>query len=251
MAEKVKGIFAPRDIVAGEIVLAEPPLLKIHDNDLPACGSTDYLVIEEKLSKLSEEDRQAYYSLSWNGASRSRHPAAKIWYTNSYSVEKDVGAVFLIASRFNHSCLANVVWMWNEEEGKQYYLTCRDVKNGEELCIDYTGWDRPRPERERHLSESYRFKCKCQVCSLPPAELKRNDQARSELRQISDLIDTVIPHEYLPLKFHGICCRGSNSSENTISIRSSKSNSLTELTWSRYSSAIDLSQKSGSTNYFD
>ncbi|GAA5952399.1 hypothetical protein JCM3765_001961 [Sporobolomyces pararoseus] len=208
MAEKGKGVVATRDFVAGEIVLAETPLLIIDDNDLPVLARYDYLFIEERLSELSEEDRQAYYSLSSDGASRNRHPIAKIWYTNTYGVKKGTGAVFSIASRSNHSCVANVANAWVEEEGKQYFFTCRDVRKGEELFTSYTGWYRLRHERERHLSESYCFKCKCQICSLAPAESEQDDQARTELRQISDLLDTVIPHKDLPLKFHGICCRG-------------------------------------------
>ncbi|GAA5993209.1 hypothetical protein JCM5350_005034 [Sporobolomyces pararoseus] len=206
-AEKGMGIVATRDIKAGEIIFAEKPLLKF--NCLMKDGEMDdSVIVDERLKELSAQDRKAFDSLSIARSLRSKKKSIGIWRTNAYEFGDGAG-IFLTASRFNHSCRPTVDRLWNEEDGKAYFIAFRDVQEGEELCTDYTGMYRRRHEREQHLYFSYGFKCDCQVCRLPPDETKENDRARIEFAHINDfMLNGEIDQNLLPLKFHAICCRG-------------------------------------------
>ncbi|GAA5952313.1 hypothetical protein JCM3765_001938 [Sporobolomyces pararoseus] len=206
-SEKGLGIVATRDIKAGEIIFAEKPLLKINC-EMKDGEMDDSFIVDERLKTLSAQDRKDFESLSIAPPLRSKKKSIGIWRTNAYEFGDGAG-VFLTASRFNHSCRPTVDRIWNEEDGKAYFIAFRDVRGGEELCTDYTGMYRRRHEREQHLFFSYGFKCKCQVCSLPPEEVKENDRARIEIAQINDfMLKGEINRDLHPLKFHAICCRG-------------------------------------------
>lgn len=78
--------------------------------------------------------------------------------------------VYPSASFFNHSCAFNVKKI---RHGRAYeFITCRDVAEGDELCISYglTGLE-PVQERQKLLNEWF-FSCGCPKCT---ADLRREN----------------------------------------------------------------------------
>lgn len=72
-------------------------------------------------------------------------------------------AVFLHTSRFNHACVPNACFAWNEAIGKETVHTMRDVAAGEEIVISYVDMEHDKRLRAWELRH-YGFVCGCEVC---------------------------------------------------------------------------------------
>lgn len=73
-------------------------------------------------------------------------------------------AVYLQGSRFNHSCCPNVTRVRCGRD--MIFLTNRDIRKDEELCITYVDLGRHVDDRQKTLLEDYAFFCTCQRCQL-------------------------------------------------------------------------------------
>ncbi|GAA5901049.1 SET domain-containing protein [Sporobolomyces salmoneus] len=209
---KGKGLIATEDLEPGSILFAESPLFTLNWDGLPPDGSRDIERVNEKLSTLSKEDREAYDSLRIaTSVQRLNEPKPlAIFRTNSSGMDNGETGIWLLGSRFNHSCVPNMFRGWNEEEGKEYFIVCRNIKKGEELVTSYTlPWDL-KEERDIKLEETWGINCSCEACSNSPEAIERSDRARIEISQIFEYFhrDVRVEREELPLKFHGVCCRG-------------------------------------------
>lgn len=68
------------------------------------------------------------------------------------------------ASFFNHSCRPNL--KKSRCENRMVFTTMRDVKQGEQLCIDYFQISQEQfAYRQKTLSENWFFQCACDRCS--------------------------------------------------------------------------------------
>jgi hypothetical protein len=74
-------------------------------------------------------------------------------------------AMYPCASYFNHSCSPN---LQKRRTGRFYeFITCRDVAEGEELCISYLGGaerELDKQSRQKRLKEGWFFDCSCSRC---------------------------------------------------------------------------------------
>ena len=75
----------------------------------------------------------------------------------------DRAAVFLTATRFNHSCLPNTYYSWSEKRGKMVFQSMINVPESEELTICYMG----RPfctHLKRRSRQRTHIRCACSSC---------------------------------------------------------------------------------------
>jgi hypothetical protein len=152
-AGKGLGAFAKRSIAKGELILAEKPLLRIRQ--------AHYLAedVEAEYDKLAEDQKKAYMSLaSAHGQDPSRYPSApaahvekrekkrireqheartageksvlSVCMTNAMEAEGG-GAIFEVASRFNHECVPSAYFAWNERKEVETIYAVRDIAEGE------------------------------------------------------------------------------------------------------------------------
>lgn len=77
------------------------------------------------------------------------------------------------ASFFNHSCRPNIKKY--RIDNRMYFQTTQDIKQGEQVCIDYYHvLDEPFEVRQKTMMENWFFNCSCERCVLEATEL--NDQ---------------------------------------------------------------------------
>lgn len=147
------GAYATSSIKPGTLLLAEPPLLRVN---------TDYYFksdIEALFAALPTSKQEIYFSLS------SAHGQPLDWYPSKIhpavseeerkrikeqhaartGKEKSVLSVFMTnamdtgegaavferASRFNHCCVPNACFAWNEKLGVETIYAIKDIKLGE------------------------------------------------------------------------------------------------------------------------
>jgi hypothetical protein len=102
--------------------------------------------------------------------------------SNAIPLNGDFGeemcAFFAIICRSNHSCYENAMYRWRADlpklsaggkigkQGRQVIVAMRDIKEGEEIFVNYSGWYfSDREFRINHLRDSFNFDCACELCT--------------------------------------------------------------------------------------
>ncbi|KIV96850.1 hypothetical protein PV10_00666 [Exophiala mesophila] len=174
-------VFASRKIKAGNLVLAERPLLRLSKEE-----ENDSDAIEREFSRLSHADQKIYLKLFDAQKSRMTR-VTSIYYSNCYNLDsfrpdgKGGSAVGAIASRFNHSCVPNLQLSFNFDKNLMMFYAIRDIPRGKEVCTNYEKnvFD-AAVTRQRKLQMYYGFMCQCEAC-LGPA--KNEFWAKSDQRR--------------------------------------------------------------------
>ena len=159
-----------------------------------ATGSSAELA--KVIGQLGPAQQRAFLSLSqapMHGAGKS---VAGTWLTNALPIEdeakmgnnREVAAIFVTISRFNHACAPSCHREWNPRLGKMTVHAQRTIARGEELTISYLSpAGRTRSERQALLSRQFGFACGCGKCSLVGKDLTRSDVRQGLIGDIDGL----------------------------------------------------------------
>ena len=108
-------------------------------------------------------------NISWN----QLFSFSGIWRTNNFALgisnSKCSNGIFPTIARFNHSCVPNSEFAWNEKKQVQEVRALRKIETGEEITLCYftSKWQLESAEvRKNYLFQSYGFYCDCKSCSL-------------------------------------------------------------------------------------
>lgn len=149
------GGFAKRDIVRGEVVLREKPIVTVAD----ASG------LDAAIAALDDTARRKFFSLcDW----RTPKTALGIFQSNGYPCGDKAGVCFKF-SRVNHSCAPNLCHVW-DEDGFYYVFAAKDIRKGDELCTTYIDVAQPRSQRQAILRDHFGFDCRCPACEEPSSQ---------------------------------------------------------------------------------
>ena len=194
------GVVATRELFIGERLLAETPLLvvpmDVSGYDGQRNGEYEGIpsaLLEAAVDALPADSRCKFFGLSQNSAYVTRSPAG-IAQTNGIPHthgSKTYGAIYYMASRFNHSCDANACFRWNRSlggavggavppdgAGSGGQLTVHATKRipaGTEITFNYAGFLAPREARRRYLLESFGFECTCAKCAVSGPALAESE----------------------------------------------------------------------------
>lgn len=193
--EKGAGMFAIRDISAGNLIISEHPAIIIPSASLPR----DYGAYEALYQALPENIRIDLLKMAnWKSIEECSHEEG-IARTNGTDVDllfpdemkgdkfehrraREYGATFLKIDRCNHSCSPNAAHKWDVASFASHLYALRDIKVGEEICITYTDVTAPMQTRREKLRKSYGFVCNCDACRIQDGEEReKSDFAREEL----------------------------------------------------------------------
>lgn len=161
------GVFATRDILPGEVILSEAPLLTMTESGARADP------LKAAVAALSPAKRKAYFALASHQSHPSESPDRSIMYTNGFGINPHTTAIFEIASRINHSCVENTVYEWVPDKaqahgGRMVYTAYRKLLEGEEVTIDYG-------HSVKALKRIYGFECDCGGCTDSEEDDKQRD----------------------------------------------------------------------------
>jgi hypothetical protein len=218
--DKGKGVFALQPISRGTLIMNEDPVVHINDNNYQP---TDILASFEALPGYLKDrfwDLASFHNKqnhhrpmpelplnanpdmvrTWDmmKARSSRVKSVNsIFYANSVSTSPGA-AVFLTASRINHSCIPNASYHFNNNTNKLEVRVVHNVDSGEELCISYVDASYPTNQRQLTLRNSYGFRCDCPACG-DSFEADSFASKSRERRYIMDYLSTRI-YEWEPHK---------------------------------------------------
>ncbi|CAH7672815.1 hypothetical protein BY996DRAFT_8457966 [Phakopsora pachyrhizi] len=174
------GVIAERDILPGELIMKESPLIKVR-LDHSSIQEAEKK-IEDTVKSISGEDRIRLLSLSnawenqtYNGAKLGRYSG--LLQTNGMNSGRGFFSIFPSISRLNHACMGavNAVYNWRENEKVQVVHVTKPIKAGEEIFISYFDSKLPRSDRRSYLRSNYGFECSCKICSKDSESSKESD----------------------------------------------------------------------------
>ncbi|GAA5942868.1 hypothetical protein JCM3775_001526 [Rhodotorula graminis] len=183
---KGNGLVATRNIKAGEQILAETPAFVVTPRECTEAG------IAAAVAKLSLSDRDVFYSLALADHLVPLGPHLGRFKNNSMEVYDTAGGVFLVGSRFNHSCAPNVSRRWDTPAAKMRFVASFDIEQGTELEIAYAVLCAPRDQRQQMLQRLFGFKCTCRACTLTGDAQVKSDERRAKTEIIRDLVPKLI-----------------------------------------------------------
>lgn len=157
-----QGLFAKEKIEIGATILSESPLLR---SDMSGRDIFDHFL------RLSSDNQAAYQQLhsfpQARVANRPQFPPMErrimeIFAANSFRVGNE-GVMYLMGSRFNHSCGPNIAVM-TDPNGRKYFMATENIAMNQELFISYGHHSGTPEERKAWLRETWGFDCQCPEC---------------------------------------------------------------------------------------
>ncbi|KAF8886427.1 hypothetical protein CPB84DRAFT_1787560, partial [Gymnopilus junonius] len=231
-----KGIFATRDIKAGELIFSERPLLvgpstievgalryPVGEREL---RSLHALMIQEweqrlelTLMRMDKEDEEAYKALRNSHTEDGSGPLLGIFRTNGfemglYDKEQRIdvitySAILKIGSRINHSCIQNVIYKFDIPSLSFRFHAVLPIKAGEQLFFHFCKTGQSKAERAAELAP-YGIVCNCPACENATPE---TDKLRKEYKKLTREYTKKI-RQWLSLETDGSQASGSSHKIN-------------------------------------
>ncbi|KAF2014127.1 SET domain-containing protein [Aaosphaeria arxii CBS 175.79] len=181
------GVFAPRSLIPGDIIMREPPILVINPPPMQAGKGYPRSEIDSRVriafEALSSSEQDEVLSLTYYNPPSQKvvDPLNSIFRSNAYNTGSRVG-LFPKIARINHSCRPNTSYYWNERLGKRMVYATRHIEEGEELSVSYIPLLLAHADRQKRL-DAYGFTCTCEACSATKHK-KTSDQRRTRIGQL-------------------------------------------------------------------
>ncbi|VDB85282.1 unnamed protein product [Peniophora sp. CBMAI 1063] len=190
-----RGVFATEDIKAGDLVLAERPLLikngwmsARHDEDMSdeAVQRATFVDLEKTLEmicmRMSPDILEIYESLPNVFKTDGSGPLTGIYRSNSRDLgiedpegervpggKKGIGryvCIGALTSRFNHDCAPNAIFTFNIPSFSMEIHAVRPIAKGEEITLTYCHLMSTTAERRAKLKKIC-ITCTCKACTDP------------------------------------------------------------------------------------
>ncbi|KAF9532763.1 hypothetical protein CPB83DRAFT_880434 [Crepidotus variabilis] len=206
------GLFTSCDIMRGELIFAERPLL-VSPRGFPTLDVPGYTQEQQRqlsmlqfeahlkiaLGRMSASKQKAFMALANNHTEDGSGPILGIIRTNGYMIDlgddDDPDSVFNhysamgeLASRINHSCQPNIKQEFDCASFSLQFYANRDLKAGEQLFYSYCYINTGVAERRAELAP-HGVVCKCSSCvnATPASDKLRLTyiQESSKLHQLA------------------------------------------------------------------
>ncbi|KAL8371077.1 hypothetical protein RB595_001097 [Gaeumannomyces hyphopodioides] len=182
------GLVAARPIRRGELIMARPPVIVVHQDAIDMEAEAARLrLYDAAMAQLPQGTVEDFLSLAVQSATKDRGRKVKdIMDTNSFNTV--VGglshvASYLDVSRLNHDCRPNLVFHVSPSLNHMTYAV-RDIAAGEELTISYLDPFRAREVRRARAERNWGFACTCSQCSLAPPLAAESDDRLWDIYQL-------------------------------------------------------------------
>ncbi|KAF2460037.1 hypothetical protein BDY21DRAFT_316868 [Lineolata rhizophorae] len=182
------GAFSTTKIDRGAVILKEKPLFVIRKPHEQITEEDVWTAFQH----LAPSAKQHFLNLRDNACGPFTH-MTKAFAENSFEVSNrtwlgasisPVHGLFLLHSRFNHSCIPNSKIPTNSDEIVTSFAT-RDIMAGEEITFCYNDDFECRNRHERH--QALRFACNCKACLIGTPFQQLSDIRRTLIRGLNYL----------------------------------------------------------------
>ncbi|CAG8951278.1 hypothetical protein HYFRA_00008027 [Hymenoscyphus fraxineus] len=182
------GCFAKTNIAEGSLIYREEPLLVV-PRRLSQATEAD---IHAAVNQLGERERRIYSWLRKNGDATKKYTYYRDALSDNYhqlkKLSKTHSHLYVVHSRFNHSCVPNMKVVHNPNNVQLESYAFRDIMAGEEITFSY--WQslyKTSAQRREMLQEVKSFVCDCRACVPGTAFQEQSDSRRRLLRGLKFL----------------------------------------------------------------
>ncbi|KAJ4288973.1 SET domain-containing protein 5 [Kalmusia sp. IMI 367209] len=181
------GVYATRTLLPGDIILSEPPMIRLTPpefRDGVAYPLSDIrTLLQSSFDALSTQDKAEVMSLHahMTPADRPDDVLMSIIRSNAYVIGNSLG-LFPKGARINHSCRPNSSQYWSEQLGRRIVHANRRIEEGEEISATYIPLLHTHEARQSRLDQ-YGFQCTCEACALEETARQASDQRRQDLQK--------------------------------------------------------------------
>ncbi|KAM0472343.1 hypothetical protein ACHAPX_008771 [Trichoderma viride] len=182
------GAFAKRRISKGATILIDKPLFIIYK---PSLEITEEDVLMAFL-RLAPADKKQFLRIGDNGSgpfeSLLATMAQNTFQVHTQGSDLPAFGMFVLLSRFNHSCSPNSkIPTLASESGRETLaiLAKRDISAGEEITFNYLPGFELKAQHERH--QLLQFTCKCEACHASSSSQRASDMRRTLVRGLQYL----------------------------------------------------------------
>jgi len=168
------GYLTTKDIKKGDVLLFDTAFADFHlEQADPNAGLNQTqedphqkLATKIKLERQKDDDfiKEKILDLCPSRFGDDKRPLlVRCLENNTFECTREPGrmALFVAASRFNHSCAPNVYA--DADRNECVIRALRDIKKGEEVCVSYVPVSDCLETRRKKL-QAYGFECKCKRC---------------------------------------------------------------------------------------
>ena len=176
-----QGIFSARNVGKGERILMEKPFFVV---------SKEYnqQTVLDAFEHMSLSRRKQYMQLTcpdrWDDIHMT--DVMRIFEANCFNIGNRA-AMFLTATRFNHSCVPNTYYSWNENRSEIVFQVMIDISENEEMTICYGNPFRTFLQRRYEL-RIYSFRCNCSACQIETPFGQASQSRRLTMRALEEQI---------------------------------------------------------------
>ncbi|EJD45640.1 SET domain-containing protein [Auricularia subglabra TFB-10046 SS5] len=163
-----KGLVASRLIAKGECIVREPPLLVTPQGLSTGLVASFHQTLDQCMHYRTRIALDALDNC--HGHVPGVSPRIGILRTNGVAIDfptakAQLGGVFELISRLNHSCEPNVMLRWSYKDMQGSVWAMKAIQPGDELVFDYTNNSRAsKKTRRAELLKKYKFFCTCTKC---------------------------------------------------------------------------------------
>ena len=213
---KGNGLQAIKDISYGEVIIIEEPVMQIEkvvikkanpwrklekfpesmresmkaqlEGQLLQLNETSEKCLKEYFNKISS-DKQTEVMRLYDCHQVKEKTLLGIVSTNGLIQQNGKTLVFIEISKLNNSCLPNVAFEFVPPYGRIFAV--KDIKKGEELCIDYGGYGSrfsSLKDRKEMLKDKYDFDCGCELCTMDDCKYREIESARVRFKKLEEQI---------------------------------------------------------------
>ncbi|CAD6573175.1 MAG: hypothetical protein ASARMPRED_005923 [Alectoria sarmentosa] len=156
-----QGMFTARNVGKGERILVEKPFFVVPKE-------YNQRTVLDGFNHMSLAKRKQYMQLTcpdrWDDVHMT--DVMRIFEANCFNIG-DSAAMFLTATRFNHSCVPNTYYSWSADRSEMIFHAMIDMFENEEMTICYGNPFRTLLQRRYEL-RIYNFRCRCPACQETP-----------------------------------------------------------------------------------
>jgi len=204
-AGKGRGVFATQDIVRGDLIMLETPIMTLHRPGPNKPFLPD--AVKAAFDSLPAAEKTRFLALSGSGRPDATTNLLQIFLTNALGgINNDISSVCIEVSLLNHSCLPNATWSFRPDTeaggaGKYIVSATWDIRKDEEICITYAGYcvHFSALERAAILWQNWHFKCACRACKPGTAFQRASDIRRIMYHATTRIIERYNRAESNPL----------------------------------------------------
>ena len=185
VAGEGRGYIACRNITKGTRILQDEVIFSIP-------GNASAKQINQAIKKLGKVEREAFGKLGNPEMDNStRFSRYAFDMPKVGSSENPRSGIFCHAAHFNHSCVPNAFWTWNEQagmdgKGRLTVHAIRDIAIGKEIFFNYRILDsfNSRADRVASIEKDYGFVCSCPACDTEKSKTAQGDENRQWMKDI-------------------------------------------------------------------